>query len=151
MRFRKLRIAWSATCGIACVLLIVLWVRSYQNVEELNRTSESAICTYILSDSGTVSFGRQYIEPFESFLPPEAHGWRYAEYGPNLGRHVKRFTFEWSAPEVMIRAPAWFLALFPATLATLPWIKWRFTLRTLLVATTLVAVVLGLIVYMTWQ
>ena len=29
MRFRKLRIAWSVVCGIACVLLIVLWVRSY--------------------------------------------------------------------------------------------------------------------------
>src|SRR6476620_7609681 len=29
MRFRKLRIAWSVMCGIACVLLIVLWVRSY--------------------------------------------------------------------------------------------------------------------------
>src|SRR6476620_6769071 len=28
MRFCKLRIAWSATCLIACVLLIVLWVRS---------------------------------------------------------------------------------------------------------------------------
>ncbi len=29
MRFRKLRIAWSVVCGLACVLLIVLWVRSY--------------------------------------------------------------------------------------------------------------------------
>jgi hypothetical protein len=29
MRFRKLRIAWSVGWGIACVLLIVLWVRSY--------------------------------------------------------------------------------------------------------------------------
>src|SRR5262245_26932319 len=29
MKFRKLRIAWSIFCGIACVLLIVLWVRSY--------------------------------------------------------------------------------------------------------------------------
>ena len=29
MRFRKLRIAWSVVCGIACVLLIALWVRSY--------------------------------------------------------------------------------------------------------------------------
>src|SRR4051794_14830990 len=29
MRFRKLRIAFSATCLIACVLLIALWVRSY--------------------------------------------------------------------------------------------------------------------------
>src|SRR4029079_6900571 len=29
MRFRKLRIAWSVLCAIACVLLIALWVRSY--------------------------------------------------------------------------------------------------------------------------
>src|SRR4051812_9605600 len=29
MRFHKLRIAWSVGCGIACGLLIVLWVRSY--------------------------------------------------------------------------------------------------------------------------
>src|SRR4051794_19852377 len=29
MRFRKLRIAWSVFWGLACVLLVVLWVRSY--------------------------------------------------------------------------------------------------------------------------
>ena len=29
MRFRKLRIAWSVVWGLAAVLLIVLWVRSY--------------------------------------------------------------------------------------------------------------------------
>jgi hypothetical protein len=33
MRFRKLRIALSVACGIACVLLIVLWVRSYSKVD----------------------------------------------------------------------------------------------------------------------
>jgi asparagine N-glycosylation enzyme membrane subunit Stt3 len=45
--------------------------------------------------------------------------------------------------------PFWFLAFVSATTAVLPWlpwIKWRFTLRTMLIATTLVAVVLGLIV-----
>ena len=35
MRFRKLRIAWSVVWGIACVLLIVLWVRSYWQVDIL--------------------------------------------------------------------------------------------------------------------
>src|SRR5947208_63167 len=30
MRFRYLRIAFSAACLIACVLLIALWVRSYK-------------------------------------------------------------------------------------------------------------------------
>ncbi len=29
MRFRKLRIAWSVVWGLAAVLLIALWVRSY--------------------------------------------------------------------------------------------------------------------------
>src|SRR4051812_46227316 len=43
MRYRKLRIAFSVTCGIACVLLIVLWLRSYWLVEHFlwNRTAES--------------------------------------------------------------------------------------------------------------
>jgi hypothetical protein len=46
--------------------------------------------------------------------------------------------------------PHWFLVLLATTFATLPWIRyfeWRFSLRTLLIATTLVAVVLGLIVW----
>ena len=30
MRYRKLRITWTAICLIACVLLIVLWVRSHK-------------------------------------------------------------------------------------------------------------------------
>ena len=36
VRFRKLRIAFSATCLIACVLLIVLWVRSYWCTEDIS-------------------------------------------------------------------------------------------------------------------
>src|SRR5215212_8964377 len=35
MRFRKLRIAWSVFWGLAAVLLIVLWVRSYWWWDEL--------------------------------------------------------------------------------------------------------------------
>src|SRR5262245_10305239 len=29
MKYRKLRVAWSAWWSIACVLLLLLWVRSY--------------------------------------------------------------------------------------------------------------------------
>src|SRR3954465_12938116 len=35
MRFRKLRIAWSVFWGVVCVLLIVLWVRSYSTRDEV--------------------------------------------------------------------------------------------------------------------
>ena len=31
MKYRKLRIAFSAVCGIVCLLLIVLWVQGYRN------------------------------------------------------------------------------------------------------------------------
>jgi hypothetical protein len=43
----------------------------------------------------------------------------------------------------------WLAVLFFATLGIVaaPCIKWRFSLRTLLIVTTLVAVVLGLMVY----
>ena len=36
MRFRKLRIAWSVVCGVTCVLLIGLWVRSYWKMDILD-------------------------------------------------------------------------------------------------------------------
>src|SRR6266480_4470373 len=35
MIIRKLRVAWSVFCGIACVLLIALWVRSYSRADSL--------------------------------------------------------------------------------------------------------------------
>lgn len=42
--------------------------------------------------------------------------------------------------------PHWLLLLLAATISAMPWIKWRFSLRTLLIATTLVAVGLGIVV-----
>jgi branched-subunit amino acid ABC-type transport system permease component len=46
--------------------------------------------------------------------------------------------------------PHWFIAGFFAAFAATTWVRqlrWRFSLRTLLIATTLVAVVLGAIVW----
>jgi hypothetical protein len=40
--------------------------------------------------------------------------------------------------------PYWLLVLLTARIATVPWLKWRFSLRTLLIAVTLLAVLLGL-------
>jgi hypothetical protein len=50
-----------------------------------------------------------------------------------------------------LTVPCWFPVVLSAVLVVVPWIKWRFTVRTLLIATTLVAVVLGLIVYVMRQ
>jgi hypothetical protein len=53
--------------------------------------------------------------------------------------------------ELILAVPHWFAVLLSSTLAVVPWIpslralNWRFSLRTLLIATTLTAVVVGLI------
>ena len=52
-----------------------------------------------------------------------------------------------SQPDIAgVFVPNKFLVLLSAIVAALPWIHWRFSLRTLLIATTLVAVALGLII-----
>jgi hypothetical protein len=43
--------------------------------------------------------------------------------------------------------PHWIVVIVSGAVAIMPWLRWRFSLRTLLIATTVVAVVLGLIVY----
>jgi len=51
----------------------------------------------------------------------------------------------------VIHVPHWFPVVVSVTLATAPWIiqwQWRFSLRTLLIAITLVAIGLGLIVWL---
>jgi hypothetical protein len=52
-----------------------------------------------------------------------------------------------SSTDYGVLVPHWFLLVLAGTFAALPWLRWRFTLRTLLIATTLVAVVLGLAVW----
>jgi hypothetical protein len=51
-RFRKLRIAFSITCGIACLLLIGLWVRSYSHADDLVVTLTKTHQAEIQSVSG---------------------------------------------------------------------------------------------------
>ena len=53
-----------------------------------------------------------------------------------------------TARSTSVKVPHWFPVLLFATLATLPLtrLRWKYSLRTLLIATTLVAVVFGLAV-----
>jgi hypothetical protein len=50
---------------------------------------------------------------------------------------------------IFTSVPFWLATILVLSLAPLPWMRWCFTLRTLLIATTLVAVVLGLAVWAT--
>jgi hypothetical protein len=143
MKYRKLRIAWSVGWGVLAVLLCVLWVRSYYRRESLNRVNNSNVQTVISSSFGSLMFNRFDLNLLESFLPPKAHGWLYRKYELRTGYAEPPFSFIWNASEWRIAVPHWFVLCILAALATSPWIRWRFSLRTLLIATTLVAVLLG--------
>jgi hypothetical protein len=139
-------------CGIVCLLLIVLWVRSYwwqdliignisPHINGLNLSSESGQIKYTdvrRSDIAPSQFAILSRRRDEIFHVPSGFDTKVvAEFGVSL------VPASWS-----IAAPHWFVALISVGLGSLPWFR-RFSLRTLLIATTLVAVVLGLIAYAT--
>jgi hypothetical protein len=151
MRFRKLRIAFSSICAIACVPLCVLWVRSYWQVEMIGVPLTSKYYFGAASQPGCIGFtihplgqlSRSQIKRFQSY-PTES--WLETvrqERLPNISRVWGTFDFQ----RYSYIAPDWFVLIVIATFATLPWLRWRFSLRTLLIAVTAIAVVLGLVVW----
>src|SRR4051794_9394682 len=137
MRFRKLRIAWSVMWGVAAVLFVVLWVRSYSLVDAAYALSHSA-----MSRQGTI-----YIDAGLSWTGSATchrFGWP---------------TLEWlvfkNDPEVDVKVgnvafPVARLVWLTAACAPVSWISRRFSLRGLLIAMTLVAMMLGFAVW-AWQ
>jgi hypothetical protein len=84
---------------------------------------------------------------------PKAWGWE-PQYVGNLvpleDEEVKplpEFEFRILLNGGYTRFPHWFAILIAGAVAVATWIRWRFSIRTLLIATTLVAVVLGAVVY----
>ena len=137
----KLRIAWSAVFGMMCLALsAACFVLQYRGADLglIRRGGPGPTVVEIYDGKLSLSW-----VPRVPYRPAWAgqinrHGFRYNVYS-NGSWHV------WG--------PLWvvgaLLAAVVAPLAALPWMRSRFSLRTLLIATTLVAVVLGLVVSLT--
>jgi hypothetical protein len=143
MRFRKLRIAWSVFWGLACVLLIVLWVRSYSLLTTKEVLVTRQFRYYLHSVDGTVAIQRSY-RAFSSaeFMPifrKSDMSWLTTNSGILIKR-IPGYGIE------LVSFSCWFLTLCTISIGGVPWFRWRFSLRTMLIATALMAVVLGLIV-----
>jgi hypothetical protein len=144
MKYRHLRIAFSCACGIACVLLVVLWVRSYSI-----HSSKSVWVTpnyryYLRSTEGKAILLKQERIFFQGLEGSSATEWTFAGWKTFDGPKVLR---DLDGSVRAVSFPYWLLASMPALLAAFAWmVNWRFSLRNLLIATTLVAVALGLIV-----
>jgi hypothetical protein len=151
MRFRKLRIAFSATCLTACVLLIVLWLRSYYVADSVFMRVSTWSGYFFVSTKGQLALRRETIDApgigfYGNMGIPD---WVWSTYPGALPKFPTRLGFDvWQLP-YFIALPYWAPLLVCGVLAAMPFlIRRSFSLRTLLIATTLMAVVLGMIVYM---
>jgi hypothetical protein len=144
-----LRVALSATCVIASVLLVALWVRSYRTWDCLNWVNGGAVSwesfdgriqlfvSFRTIDDPDVQRGLTY-----KTIPGPLWPWPEQTGMARYGFHASRG----GAPgRYFIQVPHWLPALLFASLAPAPWIHWRFRLRTLLIATMLIAIGLGII------
>lgn len=137
-----LRIAVSVFFGVLTVALCVLWVWSKWRLYELN----FGLCGYtagIAAADGV--FGIGYYPGDSPLVLHKAHlsdqvKERMAEVAP-LG-----FALSLSPKKVGVNLPIWLLVLLSGSIVVVVYVR-QFSLRTLLIATTLVAIVLGLAVW----
>jgi hypothetical protein len=149
MKFRKLRIAWSVAWGLACILLIALWVRSERFCDLISKTDSSSRITTFCSSDGKLWFGRELTTRAHKppTFKPKTNDWKYTLIEVAGNAEPRAFVFRFTSKTQKVQLPYAVPILFCIGAGMAPWIR-RFSLRTLLIATTLVAVVLGLIVWM---
>ena len=152
MKYRKLRIAWSVAWGVVCLLLIALWVRSYgwydtiyyvQSPIDFLELGSVDGAIFVADDDVLAEFGNVGPHPTQTSWYIIRAGGERTDGIPLLKLLFRDFVISSS----IYLTPYWFLALSAAALTAAPWLRWRFSLRTLLILMTLVAVGLGVAVY----
>jgi hypothetical protein len=134
---KYVRIAVTALSLMACVLLIALWVRSYWWVCHCRGP--------FLANRGiefNATLGRMWI----GFPKQVSTSWEWDCYETPI--------IAWKSPVMFVDSsegttiPYWLPTLIASGTAVAPWFAWskRFSLRTLLIATTLVALGMGIVV-----
>ncbi len=146
MKHRKLRIAWSVAWRIGTVLLVVLWVRSHHSELMAFRLGPSSYSAF--------TFSKGWLHYYGSRVPPKpvtAIEWEFdSRHDLDLPTGIQ---WRITSSSQSVAIPIWVPAVIAGSLAGAPWLPLlgrlrRFSLRTLLIATTLVAVGLGLIVWL---
>jgi hypothetical protein len=168
MKYRKLRIAFSAFCCIACVLLIALWVRSCWRFDQFIQRISAADYVGYSSGKGRFVFGRTNDPLIQAAFPQKwtRRGFPFSEWDAALNGPMAFFPATVPGPDKIeiirlpqfsthpfltkpgtvyteVVMPYWLPIFSTVALAAIPWLRWRFSLRTLLIATTLIAVGLG--------
>jgi hypothetical protein len=145
-----LRIAVTVTCLVVCALLIAWWVRGYWKFDVLLAPIGSTRMLTIITCRGHISFG---VPPLKYYINKGYSPSRQRTSGPVGPRSLtagnpSKLGIHWSSkPRGEVIFPFWMLVL-PIGISgvlLLKGEKWQFSLRSMLFAITLVAVVLGLL------
>jgi len=152
MKYRKLRIAWSVGWGLFCMLLVVLWVRSYWWRDYAHCPLHGDSKFFVKSVSGRLSVAARNldVDPFGLSLPPD---WRIEstsrEHIPLYLTYPPQFAAGWDAYGASVTFPHWLAVFVSGGFAAVAWLHlpMQFSLRTLLIVTTLLAMGLGVVVY----
>ena len=146
---KYLRIAVSVLSLTACVLLIALWVRSYwrRDMYAVNCSANQQLGVDIFP--GTLYLFNSSEPGVRNYTMVNQFSW---QEGQNMLDQAVPTRFAGIGVKFAdignstLVVPCWFLTLLPATIAVAPWIKWRFSLRALLIGMTVAAVLLGMVV-----
>ena len=155
---RYLRIAFSATCLIACLSFAALWLRSYWWLDALN-AKPPELQLNASSLNGKLVFERK-VGKWHDW--DAVHPWELTSGEVDSGTYLGPLKWEaqysrlnisiYDSPNYYgyVVVPHYYPVALTAIVAGIPWIPWslRFRLRTLLIAMTLSAGVLGLYVYL---
>jgi hypothetical protein len=152
---KYLRIAVTALCLTACVLLVALWVRSYWWADAVWYRPAKTIAFRVMSDEGGLTFLKAKDLTLRIMGDPPPMGFSHRDYWyegysrTTEGAFTKIFRGFHDRSRATRQIPHWLVVVLAAAAGVLPYSArrgWRFSLRTLLVATTLVALVLTAIV-----
>jgi hypothetical protein len=146
---KYLRIAVTALSLTASVLLIALWVRSRWWIDLAYGYLLPPSHFELASVDGNIEVGVFSLpigyQKELGFASLDKKDYLPVTYRVPTWRVVSDKYYAGAA------CPIWFAVLLSGTFALVPWLPWsrRFSLRTLLIATTLVAVALAVILYAT--
>jgi len=145
---RRLKIAWTVFSAALTVALCVLWVRSYRSADFIGWTFPGGLRLTINSEVGRLGFARRSVQVAAQMR----QGFSSRAIGPESAQMMQQLYRQqetvWGFGGTSgFHVPHWFAAIFFAALAAVPWLPWNFSLRTMLIVITLVAVVLGLVVW----
>jgi hypothetical protein len=142
MNTRTLKTGVSAVGALACLLLVVLWVRSHWIADRVSWNGWGRVAVTSMKGQIRVSTSRK------AFVGGPLLQWKMAAMGSMMPDNLRNWSFRFYPDGTFATVPHRLpIALF-AFFAVAPWLRWRYSLRTLLIAITVVSLVLGLFLFL---